>query len=272
MKNERFILDMDYNFPEIPPSSFYGRKSFAGLQDAADAIEKHSRREVNVVVLPPEPDTLTDEEDFDENNLTEEQIPNDIPGTIEIDFGDNVDSEEWDASDEEPLAKLRCTHISNVSKENLFSWKRGEPIYHSFENVDGNALNDQLEKVKIDLKESSPIQIFEKIFDKNIFQLIIDQSTIYTQQKNIHDFVVTVEEIKNFIGILLLSGYHKLPQQRMCWSLDEDLGVEIVSKCMSRNRFLEIKRYLHLADNTKINKKDKMYKLRPLMDALNKNF
>ena len=41
---------------------------------------------------------------------------------------------------------------------------------------------------------------------------------------------------------------------------------------MRRQKFKTIKRYLHLNDNAMIDASDKMYKLRPFLDALNKNF
>nr|CAH7747083.1 unnamed protein product [Callosobruchus chinensis] len=41
---------------------------------------------------------------------------------------------------------------------------------------------------------------------------------------------------------------------------------------MSRNRFLEIKKYIHIADNDHLDKNDKMSKVRPLMNKLNQNF
>lgn len=78
--------------------------------------------------------------------------------------------------------------------------------------------------------------------------------------------------MKLFIGILLLTGYHKLPCERLYWSLDADLSVPSVSNVMSRNRFQDIKKYLHLANNNELDKKDKMAKLRPLMILLNQNF
>ena len=41
---------------------------------------------------------------------------------------------------------------------------------------------------------------------------------------------------------------------------------------MTRQKFKTIKRYLHLNDNAMIDASDKMYKLRPFLDALNTNF
>lgn len=122
------------------------------------------------------------------------------------------------------------------------------------------------------LQNWNPLEIFEKLFDNQAFDLLVNQRILYARQQNKHDFFVTAEEMEIFVGVLLYSGYHKLPQQRMYWSLDKDLGVEIISKSMSRNRFLEIKRYLHLANNDNVDKNDKMFKLRPRMDIQNKNF
>ena len=71
---------------------------------------------------------------------------------------------------------------------------------------------------------------------------------------------------------MLLSGYNSLPQERLYWSNDEDVGVNLVKKKMSRSRFLEIKRYLHLADNNNVIEDDKLAKIRKYLDLLNRNF
>ena len=78
------------------------------------------------------------------------------------------------------------------------------------------------------------------------------------------------EDLERFIGILLLSGYHRLPRQNMYWSKQEDLGVPIVASAMSRNRFESIKRYFHLANNQALGVGDKIAKIRPLYDHVNR--
>lgn len=69
-----------------------------------------------------------------------------------------------------------------------------------------------------------------------------------------------------------MSGYHTLARKRLYWSLDDDYKIEVVGNSMSRNRFQEIKSYVHLANNTKLDKNDKMAKVRPLMNLLNIKF
>lgn len=69
-------------------------------------------------------------------------------------------------------------------------------------------------------------------------------------------------------------GYHKLPSWKHYWNMSDDLGVKIVQRSMARNRFDMILSCLHVNDNQTIpvNNKDKLYKLKPLIDTLNKNF
>ncbi|XP_068245431.1 piggyBac transposable element-derived protein 3-like [Palaemon carinicauda] len=70
-------------------------------------------------------------------------------------------------------------------------------------------------------------------------------------------------------GIFPFQRYHTLPSPRLYWSLDADVGVELVAKAMSRYRFEEILRFLPSTDNQALNKDDKRAKIRPLMNHLN---
>ena len=43
-----------------------------------------------------------------------------------------------------------------------------------------------------------------------------------------HEFTCTISEMKSFIGFLLFTGYHKLLQEKLYWSLDPDCNTAIV--------------------------------------------
>ena len=58
----------------------------------------------------------------------------------------------------------------------------------------------------------------------------------------------------------------------MYWELRSDVFNEAVSKAMARNRFNEILKFLHLANNDELPPNDKFGKLRPLLLMLNKRF
>ena len=54
------------------------------------------------------------------------------------------------------------------------------------------------------------------------------------------------------------------------WVCSADVHNDVVSSMMSRNRFNEIMKYLHLANNTYLDPNDKFSKVGPLLDKLNK--
>jgi hypothetical protein len=118
----------------------------------------------------------------------------------------------------------------------------------------------------------SPIELFDLYYNAELKQMIIAESIRYARQKNNMTFQLDEADLDVFIGILLFSGYHSLPRQRLYWSRDEDVNVSFVSSHMSRNRFDEIKKYIHLADNDKVDANDKLYKVRTFISALNTRF
>ena len=93
-----------------------------------------------------------------------------------------------------------------------------------------------------------------------IVEFIGNQTILYAKQKNHHSFSVSPLEIRIIIATMMFTEYHTL--KRQTWSNDEDLGIVIIKKVMSRNIFLFLnKKYMHLNDTEKVNKEDKIYKL-----------
>ncbi|KAK9703601.1 Transposase IS4 [Popillia japonica] len=83
---------------------------------------------------------------------------------------------------------------------------------------------------------------------------------------------ITQNELICFIGINFFMGYHVLRGYKHYWNTSPDVNVPLVSSAMTRNRFQESLSYLHVSDNLQIPNKDKVYKLRPMIDDLNKQF
>ncbi|KAF5273278.1 hypothetical protein FQR65_LT04700 [Abscondita terminalis] len=81
------------DFTEICPTSFYGKR-FETLAAASDAIEKArtNTSEVDLVIIPPNVDYQTDEEEFDDDNLIAIELPKDIPGELEVDVNEPEES------------------------------------------------------------------------------------------------------------------------------------------------------------------------------------
>lgn len=64
----------------------------------------------------------------------------------------------------------------------------------------------------------------------------------------------------------------------MHWQQSSDTGVPFVYNPLPRRRFKEIRKekeinkYIHFANNTLLDKDDKMYKVRPYFEMLKQNF
>lgn len=138
-----------------------------------------------------------------------------------------------------------------------------------------NATNNFAEckwDMKSSLENKSPVEIFETLFDNEVVKLILDQSRLYASQHNHHCFEFEKEDLQILLGILFYSGDHSMPRESMYWQMDEDTRTPIVANNMSRNRFFEIKKYIHLPDNGNLDSRDKMAKIRPLMNLLCQKF
>jgi hypothetical protein len=87
--------------------------------------------------------------------------------------------------------------------------------------------------------------------------------------------LISVNELKAFIGILIVIGFHSLPTIRLYWSTDPNFRICKIVDVMSLKWFLKILRFIHLNDINNIPKRneadyDNLYRLRPLLSRLNK--
>ena len=73
------------------------------------------------------------------------------------------------------------------------------------------------------------------------------ESTNYVRLKGNYMFTMTVEKLKYFLTILLVSGYAGLPRQERYWERPEDCHNLVASVIITKSKFLECQRCLHLA-------------------------
>ena len=108
-----------------------------------------------------------------------------------------------------------------------------------------------------------------------IYDHIIKETVRYaTTYKNAMNFIMSIEELKAFVDVLLFSSYHILPSERHYWSNDQDLGISLVKNALSRNLFQMLKRFIHFIDNSvaENNKHDKGFKVKPLYNKLQQSY
>ncbi len=216
---------------------------------------------MDIVILPPKTvDTVSDEEDLDDDLTTcgAEQLPDDTPGEVEVQIREEEEEEEPIETPAPPTAKRQ--------KKIQPKWKKNENFDEALQGTPPEALY----RSHPELTLMSPFELFCMFFDDEVETLIIEQSNLYAKSKNNHSFKMSSSGLRRFMGIIYLSGYRQLPKQSLYWSKDEDVDTPIVRIAMSRNEFRTLKQYLHFADNRDLDAQDKMAKVRPLLDVLNK--
>ena len=116
----------------------------------------------------------------------------------------------------------------------------------------------------------SPNVIFKAFLDWNrqsLLDLLVNETNRYAKEvRNDPSFHVDHDEMKVFIGILLLSGYHRLPGAPLYWNTNVDITCNIATNAMSNTRFQTVKKYIHCCNNSNLDVSDKFAKIRPLYD------
>ena len=100
---------------------------------------------------------------------------------------------------------------------------------------------------------------------------ICKETNAYAAQKGNYTFKIEPNELKSFLAVLLLSGYIPYPRGSMYCEMSSDSRNTIFASLSTRNRFLDVLQYLHLADNNNLNPSDKFSKVNPLFKMINES-
>lgn len=174
-----------------------------------------------------------------------------------------------------PASEDSCVSPEEVAAVSAFSFRQKRYEWRRRQHVTERPEFKEQEGASEDVfcGCSTPVEFFLALFHVPLQEEISFQSNLYATQKGI-DLQLSTTELLGFLGINFLMGYHQLPSRRDYWSGSPDLGVPLVSRTMSRDRFSRILSNLHLNDNSLLSSQcnDKLYKLRPLIDGLNRQF
>jgi hypothetical protein len=225
--------------------------------DSENGSDSEDREIVgDICILPPSDGSASETEDIDEDNLAAD-VPGEVCGKLEIFSRDDditstdkgADNDEEELDDDEPRTskqprKRRHTSTKrkmkkggeNSKKKRMSKWKKSDVYQRPLPNSEVNLLvNDHPE-----LLGKTPLELFELYFDQEMFLHLVTQFELYAKRDaNKQTFSTTVVEVRQFVGLILLSGYHQLPKERDNWSTSSDLGCSLMTKTMSRNRFHE---------------------------------
>ena len=157
--------------------------------------------------------------------------PNKRKTSIKVKNGKEPAKKKAKGAKEIHVNRWQHNDIQNV--EDLSSWTSPEPV---------RDLHD------------SPVTLFELLMTDKLI-----------------DHICKKNELKSFLAVLLLSGYIPYPRRSMCWEMSSDSRNTIVASLFTRNRFMDVLQYLHLADNNNLNPSDKFSKVNPLFKMMNES-
>ena len=80
-----------------------------------------------------------------------------------------------------------------------------------------------------------------------------------------------IDELRTFLGVSVLMGHVRKGDIQDYWSTDPLLSTPIFPQTMTRNRYLQILRYLHFVNNAELNTHP-LAKIKPVIDYLNGKF
>ena len=126
------------------------------------------------------------------------------------------------------------------------------------------------------------LEIFQLFFTTTLIDLIVEQTNLYASQVMDPTHYekltkVTAEEILAYFGFMILMGINHLPSLADYWNLDPTYRYGPVADRITRDRFMEISRYLHFVDNTTLAPRtdpayDKLGKIRLVIDYISQQF
>ena len=124
----------------------------------------------------------------------------------------------------------------------------------------------------------NPLKVFEKLINLEEFLHHPELESERYAAQNGKTFEVSMDELRAFIGVNFVIGYHKLPNLRSYWETGSlSLSVNFVANVMTRERFKEILGNLHFSNNEDVVPRDhpahdRAFKVRCLIDYLNERF
>ena len=232
-------------------------------------LEDENFQSADVFMLPPDYHDKSDEDSGPEDddgtisNLTGEQLR--VTAEAKIILPDMICKRIGCLDDDNDSEDDNDVKYSMIKKRKISDGANRKSISHShrqWKKVDLKPSDSPWGKIASELQnvDYTPLKIFQLFFDEEVVEHVTRMSKLYASQK-LKNLSATCSDIELTIAILLLSGHVPLPNRRMYLENSEDVCNDAVCSCMSLNRFKELLRFLHVADNEHLDKSDKFAKL-----------
>ncbi|XP_066967098.1 piggyBac transposable element-derived protein 2-like [Macrobrachium rosenbergii] len=211
--------------------SFYGantpRMHYRFLRDAAEVVTQSNSEDIDIVILPPSTgdQPANSDEENEDDALDRECMPDEISGELEV--HENEDEE-----------------VENFREKGR--WRKRENLSFDLHSVPAGDCEAHLGK--------RMFEIYKLFLPDEIISHLTAQTDLYARDKNDKNFSIDEEDMTNFLGLVLLSGYHSVPSENNYWSTSDDLAIPIFPNTVSREKFKSIKKYCHVADDNNLAK------------------
>ena len=229
------------------------------------SLERDERSEMQAFMESEFDDLSARDLSGSEGNSGSEYAPSDHENVIEIEDivgdGGSVHEEE-----EENLATAGTSRDTRPRVANVMSWFDGTDFIPR--NFDFDRMNSGIQSdFPVVDDDAQEIEYFEAFFDDELMRFMCDQTNIYyaycKEEREAADPTpstsrgkmrgwknVIVNELYVFLALLMLMAHVKKHVLREYWIASDNIThTPVFSKYMPRDRFEDILRYLHFADN-----------------------
>lgn len=181
--------------------------------------------------------------------------------------------EERDPDDEETYG-IDLEDVEYV-KDQIYedSW-----FFPSIKDFNGTSEINQ----NINVAGNTPIDFFNYFFDSSLIEMIIEETNRYHfQNPEIESdhmkpwTPLTKEDLEIFLGLSILMGHVRKGELHSYWSTDQLVQTPIFRQMISRDRYLQILRYIHFHDNENTTSDiagHTLAKIKPVIDFLQSKF
>ncbi|CAK1595020.1 unnamed protein product [Parnassius mnemosyne] len=193
----------------------------------------------------------------------------DILNKSDFDFSGSEDDNDY-----LPPEVVRALHQSDDSEEdeeeNLTEAEPGRSAPLFWRTKEMRCRGPDIADDKLVAQGTSEMNILYCFFEylgTQFWEMVAEQSNIYSAQKrDLKSLKTNSIEIIHFAGMQLLMGTLKYPQGKLYWT--RDLCVPIIRDTMPRDRFFELRNYLHFVDLNCPDTNDKLWKIRPIINPI----
>ena len=151
----------------------------------------------------------------------------------------------------------------------VIQWDSNEfvPTVHQFDNTHSGLQNESL------LNENREVEYFLNYFSEEIANAIVEETNLFAQQQNAKKWNnIDVKEFYVFIALTMLMPHVKKSDLKDYWSTDDLIGTPFFRKAMSRDRYVQILRYLHFSNNEAAVEGNRLYKIESIVNMMQDKF